>query len=102
MPVDHATLASTVGQYADALGKSLDTAGGFVEFFRSLGSPTATARRLRRRAGRLWRMANRVQGRGNFDRANDLRARAAEAWLDAQLLVPVDAGAAVVLDRGAA
>lgn len=102
MPPDHAAITSAVSQYADALGATLEAAGGLVEFFRSLRDPVVRARRLRRKAGRLWRVANRADGRGFEVRAANLRDRAAEAWREAQQIVPLNATAAVHLDRGAA
>lgn len=98
----HPDIASSITQYADALGSVVDSAGGLMEFLRSLRDPTVRARRLRRRAARLWRVATRAANRGYSDRAADLRTRAVEAWAEAQRLVPVALAEAIATDRMAA
>lgn len=100
MPPSHADIASSVAEYAEAIGAVAESAGGVIEFLQGLYNPKARARRLRRRAARLWRVSRRAHGHGYDVRAANLRARSVDAWTEAQRIDPITVAAAIVSDRG--
>lgn len=102
MTYTHDNIVPAVAQYAEALGQALNAGGGLAEFIRGLRDPKVRARRLRRRAGRCWRVSRRAAIRGYSDRSLQLALRARSLWLEAQELDPLSVPAAIESDRGAA